>query len=124
MELYEDLDVEMKVWVQKHWEGQWEEDSGDRWDLDNKKVGWNLDEVREEFEAFFEENDATVLTELDHEDREKFELTMKNTANLYDQGIRTGKAPKPEDYQIDQVDEKIKFQKLYDIAVESANNSK
>ena len=106
MTLYEDLGVEMKVWIEKHWTDQWEEGSGDRWDLDNKKVGWNLDEVREEFDAFFEDHDSSVITDENHEDREKFEVTLKNTANLYDQGIKTGKAEKPEDYS---VDEKIKF---------------
>lgn len=50
--------------------------SGDRWDIDNLQDGWDLDEVRQEFDDFFAKHDSSI-TEDDHDDADKFDLELQ-----------------------------------------------
>lgn len=49
----ERMEPEIEKWLDENWNNQWKEDSGDRWDSANKDLGWNIDQVQEEFDDFF-----------------------------------------------------------------------
>ena len=83
-------------------------------------MGWDLNEVKEEFDDFFATYDASLITDTEHEDRDKLDLELRKTLSLYDQGIQSGKVVTPDDYT---TDDKARFQQLYDLAVVAANES-
>jgi len=49
----ERMEPEIEKWLDEHWNDQWRENSGDRWDTVNKDLGWDIDQVQEEFDDFF-----------------------------------------------------------------------
>lgn len=66
-----------------------------------------MEEIREEFDEFFAEHDASVITNTEHEDREKLDVELRKTLYLYDQGIKSGKITMPMDYSSD---DKVRYQ--------------
>ena len=84
-------DLETNRWVDEHWKDQWKKGSGDRWDAKNQELGWSLEEIKQEFDDFFSEHDATLITDVDHEDREKLDVELRKTLELYDLGVQSGK---------------------------------
>ena len=40
------FDIELNNWEKEYWQDRWVEDSGDRWDIANKELGWSLEEVK------------------------------------------------------------------------------
>ena len=54
---------ELAEWVDEKWQDQWTEDAGDRWEKTNQDIGWSVQEVREEFDEFFDTYDETILTD-------------------------------------------------------------
>ena len=74
------------------------ENSGDRWDTANKELGWSLEEIKQEFNEFFETYDASLITDIEHEDRDKFDVELRQTLSLYDLGVQSGKVSAAEAY--------------------------
>ena len=115
----ERMEPEIEKWLDENWNDQWREDSGDRWDSVNKDLGWDLDQVQEEFDDFFSKNDASPIVFDGSAPNEKFDLEVKNTMSLYDMGIKSGKVTDEEHHNNDSA----RFQKLYDLALQSGKNS-
>ena len=91
----EQMEPELEEWFSDHWEDQWLQNSGDRWDIRNQHLGWGLDDIREEFDDFFSKNDANLISD-GGASQQKFELELKKMMNLYDKGIESGKVDAPQ----------------------------
>ena len=63
-----------------------------------------------------------MLNNKDHEDREKFDITLENAIGLYDAAIKSGKEEKPENYDSMNSDEK--YSEIFNILAASASESK
>ena len=74
--------------MQENWVDPWaSSEAAERFDEQNKLQGWNLDEVKEEFDAFFAEFDVNAINDEDNEDRDKLDVALKNSLSLYNTGI-------------------------------------
>ena len=118
-EALREVQPELQKWVDDHWNNQWVENARNRWDSQNKDLGWSLQEIEQEFDDFFAKNDAAIVLEKDHADADKFEFELEKVMTLYEKGISSGKVEADEA----KVAEDAKFQKLYDLALISANKS-
>ena len=54
---------DLAEWVDEKWQDHWTEDAGDRWEKTNQDIGWSVQEVREEFDEFFDTYDTSILTD-------------------------------------------------------------
>jgi len=68
---------ELAKWVDENWQDQWTENSGDRWEKTNQDIGWTVQEIRQEFDDFFDTYDTTILT--DPEKKGMLDMQMKET---------------------------------------------
>ena len=108
----EEIDGNVKKWYKDHWKEQWG-DSEDRWAAENVSQGWNLDEVRAEFDEFFAKNlGADIST--DGQAKDKFELELESAMKLYEKGIESGKVVEAADADESRAG---RMQILYDIAL-------
>ena len=80
----------LQKWLNENWSSYWAEGSGDRWDAKNLEDGWDLEEVEQEFEDFFNEFGSEIVNE-DHKDQDKFKAELDQAARFYNKGIASGK---------------------------------
>ena len=50
---FEEIDPEVEHWLDEHWDQSWSTQTSDRWNLKNMRVGWNLDDIKAEFDHYF-----------------------------------------------------------------------
>ena len=60
---FEEIDPEVEEWLDEHWDQSWSTQTSDRWNLKNMRVGWNLDDIKAEFDHYFQRNSAEDITD-------------------------------------------------------------
>ena len=80
--------------------------------------GWDLEEVEQEFEDFFNLHGSEIVNE-DHKDQAKFKAELDQAARFYNKGIASGKVKNMDGWQT----EEARFQKLYDVAMVAAHQN-
>ena len=61
--------------MDEHWKNPWKVNSDDRWDIKNLDQGWNLEEVEQEFDAFFATYDPSIISD-DHLNSDLFQMEL------------------------------------------------
>ena len=61
-EKFKEEQPELAKWVQDNWQDQWTVNSGDRWEKANQDIGWSIQEIKQEFDDFFDSYDTSVLS--------------------------------------------------------------
>ena len=74
-----------------------------RWNQNNIDEGWDLDDVMEEFDEFFEQNDDKP----DGLNKEMVEVELQKSLGLYEKGISSGKVDDSNEFDSD--DNKARF---------------
>ena len=81
------------------WDDKWGNDDiyGDRWNESNKEEGWDMDDIRAEFDDFFastEQADIYVDPQLE---KESIEVEIVEALSMYERGIQSGKVSVTDD---------------------------
>ena len=66
-----ELQEQLRNWTKEHWDEQWEEDLGTRWDAMNMQMGWDMEDIQAEFEEFFANETTSAYNAMENYDSEK-----------------------------------------------------
>ena len=57
------LPADVNDWYDENWIESWSDQATDRWQTQNQVTGWSLDQARQEFDSYFAENGASLVSD-------------------------------------------------------------